>query len=175
MTETKEIQENKPVKNKLLYGMGLFFIVTTVFSLSLQVYREIFEFKIPEAQYISPCDGQEVVDSFKTQCTKFVNDRVELPIYAEIVTEVSAVRDVYTTTVYRRFCFPQGRRFSYFALDEYVEDANTGSQHKESVGSDFNFEELGCDVLEVLFWDLEGKARNGILYNKLTDKGIEDY
>ena len=87
-------------------------------------YKNQYGFEIPESNYISACDGKEVVSSIKTQCTKMDGVRNDKPIYAEIITDVYSIRDIYKTTVYRRFCFPNGTRSVQFVLREFIEDAN---------------------------------------------------
>lgn len=128
-----------------------------------------------KGNYISACDGKEVVSSIKTQCTKMDGVRNDRPIYAEIITDVYAIRDVYKTTVYRRFCFPKGARSVQFVLREFIQDANNGDKQRVEVGADLDLEETNCASIEALFWDVDGKARDGVLYYRMTENGVEDY
>ncbi len=165
------MEKLKYLWHKFLYVVGIMVIIFAVYG----AYHEQYGFEIPEANYISACDGKEVVSSIKTQCTKMDGVRNDRPIYAEIITDVYSIRDVYKTTVYRRFCFPQGGRSVQFVLREFIQDANNGDKQRVEVGADLDLEETNCASIEALFWDVDGKARDGVLYYRMTENGVEDY
>lgn len=64
----------------------------------------------------------------------------------------------------------------YTALEfEYIQDANNGDKQRVEVGADLDLEETNCASIEALFWDVDGKARDGVLYYRMTENGVEDY
>lgn len=55
------------------------------------------------------------------------------------------------------------------------QDANNGDKQRVEVGADLDLEETNCASIEALFWDVDGKARDGVLYYRMTENGVEDY
>ena len=165
------MEKLKYLWHKFLYFSGIMVIVIAVYG----SYKNQYGFEIPESNYISACDGKEVVSSIKTQCTKMDGARNDKPIYAEIITDVYSIRDIYKTTVYRRYCFPNGARSVQFVLREFIEDANNGDKQRVEIGDDLDLEATSCAGIEALFWDVDGKAKNGVMYYRMTDNGVEDY
>lgn len=138
------MEKLKYLWHKFLYIIGIMVIIFAVYG----AYHEQYGFEIPEANYISACDGKEVVSSIKTQCTKMDGVRNDRPIYAEIITDVYAIRDVYKTTVYRRFCFPKGARSVQFVLREFIQDANNGDKQGQKLGQIWIWKKLIVPVLK---------------------------
>ena len=161
------MEKLKYLWHKFLYFSGIMVIVIAVYG----SYKNQYGFEIPESNYISACDGKEVVSSIKTQCTKMDGARNDKPIYAEIITDVYSIRDIYKTTVY----FPNGARSVQFVLREFIEDANNGDKQRVEIGDDLDLEATSCAGIEALFWDVDGKAKNGVMYYRMTDNGVEDY
>lgn len=48
-------------------------------------------------------------------------------------------------------------------------------KQRVEVGADLDLEETNCGSIEALFWDVDGKARDGVLYYRMTENGVEDY
>lgn len=138
------MEKLKYLWHKFLYFSGIMVIVIAVYG----SYKNQYGFEIPESNYISACDGKEVVSSIKTQCTKMDGARNDKPIYAEIITDVYSIRDIYKTTVYRRFCFPNGARSVQFVLREFIEDANNGDKQRVEIGDDLDLEATSCAGIE---------------------------
>ena len=60
------MEKLKYLWHKFLYVVGIMVIIIAVYG----AYHDQYGFKIPEANYVSVCDGKKVVSSIKTQCTK---------------------------------------------------------------------------------------------------------